>query len=147
MTDPETVRRWFEQLPRMRKAIRSQRERIFVLRSAAVGTTAAGEGMPSGGDGDRLGHSVETILEAEQRLQELLCEYAELQKEALRRAYALCADEATIRHQRCLVMFYVEGKRYKEITLAIGVAWPSQVSWCLSRGLQELAEIWEGLEV
>lgn len=144
MTDPETVRRWFEQLPRMRRMIHDQKERIFELRAAATGTTAAGEGMPSGSGGDRLGHSVETILEAEQRLQELLCQYAELQKAAIARSYAIC-DEAAIQHRQCLVLFYVEGKRYREIAHEIGVTWPSQVSWCISRGLHELAEIWDGL--
>lgn len=36
MTDPETVRRWFQQLPRMREKIQQQEERIVDLQCVAT---------------------------------------------------------------------------------------------------------------
>ena len=42
---------------------------------------------------------------------------------------------------RCLILFFVEGKRHAEIAPEVGYSNPSQVSRAISEGLAQLAEL------
>ena len=80
-------------------------------------------------------------MDAEQHLAELKCQYAEMQKEAIEVAYMLHADPASIKCSRCLILYYVEGKKQADIAPLVGYSGPEKVSHAISAGLHQLAEV------
>jgi hypothetical protein len=138
----QQLRAWFERLPRMRALIRQQQEHIASLRSAATTTTSSTSGAPGhSGTSDKVGRNTDAAMDAERTLYALKCEYAEMQKEAIDTAYLLHADPASIKRSRCLILYFVEGKRQAEIARIVGYSKPCQVSQAVSDGLEQLAEI------
>lgn len=136
------LRAWFERLPQMRHRMRQQKERIASLRSAATKTTSGSSGAPGrSGASDKVGRNTDAAMDAERTLYALKCEYAEMQKEAIDTAYLLHADPASIKRSRCLILYFVEGKRQAEIARIVGYSKPCQVSQAVSDGLEQLAEI------
>ena len=141
-TDEQKMRAWFERLPRMRALIRQQQEHIESLRSAATTTTSSNSGAPGhSGTSDKVGTNSDAAMDAEAKLAELKCQYAEMQKNAIDVAYLLHADPVSIKRSRCLILFFVEGKRHAEIAPEVGYSNPSQVSRAISEGLAQLAEL------
>lgn len=141
-TDEQKLRAWFERLPRMRALIRQQQEHIASLRNAATTTTSGTSGAPGrSGTSDKVGRNCAAAMDAEQHLHELKCQYAEMQKNAIEVAYMLHADPASIKRSRCLILYFVEGKRQAEIARIVGYSKPCQVSQAVSDGLEQLAEI------
>ena len=141
-TDEQKMRAWFERLPRMRALIRQQQEHIESLRSAATTTTSRHSGAPGhSGTSDKVGTNSDAAMDAEAKLAELKCQYAEMQKDAIDVAYLLHADPVSIKRSRCLILFFVEGKRHAEIAPEVGYSNPSQVSRAISEGLAQLAEL------
>jgi hypothetical protein len=141
-TDEQKLRAWFERLPRMRALIRQQQEHIASLRNAATTTTSSTSGAPGrSGTSDKVGRNSDAAMDAEQHLHELKCQYAEMQKKAIEVAYMLHADPASIKRSRCLILYFVEGKRQAEIARIVGYSKPCQVSQAVSDGLEQLAEI------
>lgn len=142
MTDPETVRRWFQQLPRMREKIQQQEERIVDLQCVATATTpSVSATLGHSGTSDKVGNGVLAIVEAEEKLAALKSEYVEMQKAAIDVAYLLNADQASIRRSKCIILCYVEGRRHADIAAKVGYSKPSQVSRAISEGLSQLTEI------
>lgn len=138
----QQLRAWFERLPQMRHRMRQQQERIVSLRSAATKTTSGSFGAPGrSGASDKVGRNSDAAMDAEQYLHELKCQYAEMQKKAIEVAYMLHADLASIKRSRCLILYFVEGKRQAEIARIVGYSKPCQVSQAVSDGLEQLAEI------
>lgn len=136
------LRAWFERLPQMRHRIRQQQEHIASLRNAATTTTSSTSGAPGrSGASDKVGRNADAAMDAERTLYELKCKYAEMQKEAIDTAYLLHADPASIKRSRCLILYFVEGKRQAEIAPVVGYSKPCQVSQAVSDGLEQLAEI------
>lgn len=136
------LRDWFERLPKMRALIRQQQERISSLKNAATSTTSGTSGAPGrSGTSDKVGRNSDAAMDAEQHLHELKCQYAEMQKKAIEVAYMLHADPASIKRSRCLILYFVEGKRQAEIARIVGYSKPCQVSQAVSDGLEQLAEI------
>ena len=89
----QEIRSWFERLPRMRALIRQQQEHIESLRSAATTTTSSNSGAPGhSGTSDKVGTNSDAAIDAEAKLAELKCQYAEMQKDAIDVAYLLHAD-------------------------------------------------------
>ena len=126
----------------MRELIRQQQERISSLKNAATSTTSGTSGAPGrSGTSDKVGRNCDAAIDAEQRLNELKCQYAEMQKSAIDVAYLLHADAASIKRSRCLILYFVEGKRQAEIARIVGYSKPCQVSQAVSDGLEQLAEI------
>lgn len=141
-TDEQKMRAWFERLPKMRALIRQQQERISSLKNAATSTTSGTSGAPGrSGTSDKVGRNSDAAMDAEQHLAALKCQYAEMQKEAIDVAYMLHADLASIKRSRCLILYFVEGKRQAEIARIVGYSKPCQVSQAVSDGLEQLAEI------
>lgn len=132
----QEIRSWFERLPRMRALIRQQQEHIESLRSAATTTTSSNSGTS-----DKVGTNSDAAIDAEAKLAELKCQYAEMQKDAIDVAYLLHADPVSIKRSRCLILSFVEGKRHAEIAPEVGYSNPSQVSRAISEGLAQLAEL------
>ena len=138
----QQLRAWFERLPQMRHRMRQQQERIVSLRSAATKTTSGSFGAPGrSGASDKVGRNSDAAMNAEQYLHELKCQYAEMQKKAIEVAYMLHADPASIKRSRCLILYFVEGKRQAEIARIVGYSKSCQVSQAVSDGLEQLAEI------
>ena len=138
----QTVRAWFERLPRMRAQIRQQQEHIASLRSAATTTTSSTSGAPGhSGTSDKVGTNSDSAMDAESQLADLKCRYAEMQKDAIEVAYMLHADPASIKRSRCLILYFVEGKKHADIAPEVGYSKPSQVSRAISEGLEQLAEL------
>lgn len=141
-TDEQKMRAWFERLPRMRALIRKQQEHIESLRSAATTTTSSNSGaLVHSGTSDKVGTNSDAAMDAEAKLAELKCQYAEMQKDAIDVAYLLHADPVSIKRSRCLILSFVEGKRHAEIAPEVGYSNPSQVSRAISEGLAQLAEL------
>lgn len=140
--DVQKMRAWFERLPQMRALIRQQQERIASLRSAATTTTSSTSGAPGhSGTSDKVGTNSDAAIDAEKKLAELKCRYTEMQKDAIEAAYLLHADPASIKRSRCIILYYVEGKKHTEIAPEVGYSKPSQVSRAISEGLSQLTEI------
>ena len=138
----QTVRAWFERLPKMREPIRQQQEHIASLRSAATTTTSSTSSAPGhSGTSDKVGTNSDSAMDAESRLAELKCQYAEMQKDAIEVAYMLHADPASVKRSKCIVMFYVEGYKQKDIAPEVGYSSPGKVSQAISDGLHQLAEL------
>lgn len=138
----QTVRAWFERLPKMRAQIRQQQEHIASLRSAATTTTSSTSSAPGhSGTSDKVGTNSDSAMDAESRLAELKCQYAEMQKDAIEVAYMLHADPASVKRSKCIVMFYVEGYKQKDIAPEVGYSSPGKVSQAISDGLHQLAEL------
>nr|DAJ97911.1 MAG TPA: Protein of unknown function (DUF1492) [Caudoviricetes sp.] len=138
----QTVRAWFERLPKMRELIRQQQEHIASLRSAATTTTSNTSGAPGhSGTSDKVGTNSDAAIDAEAKLAEMKCRYAEMQKDAIEAAYMLHADPASIRRSKCIILCYVEGRRHADIAAKVGYSKPSQVSRAISEGLSQLTEI------
>lgn len=138
----QEIRSWFERLPRMRALIRQQQEHIESLRSAATTTTSSNSGAPGhSGTSDKVGTNSDAAMDAETKLAELKCQYAEMQKDAIDVAYLLHADPVSIKRSRCLILSFVEGKRHAEIAPEVGYSNPSQISRAISEGLAQLAEL------
>ena len=141
-SNAKELRDWFERLPKMRALIRQQQERISSLKNAATSTTSGTSGAPGrSGTSDKVGRNSDAAMDAEQHLHELKCQYAEMQKKAIEVAYMLHADPASIKRSRCLILYFVEGKRQAEIARIVGYSKPCQVSQAVSDGLEQLAEI------
>jgi DNA-directed RNA polymerase specialized sigma24 family protein len=141
-TDEQKLRAWFERLPRMRALIRQQQEHIASLRSAATTITSSTSGAPGhSGTSDKVGTNSDAAIDAEAKLAELKCQYAEMQKSAIDVAYLLHADPASIRRSKCIILCYVEGRRHADIAAEVGYSKPSQVSRAISEGLSQLTEI------
>ena len=105
----QEIRSWFERLPRMRALIRQQQEHIESLRSAATTTTSSNSGAPGhSGTSDKVGTNSDAAIDAEAKLAELKCQYAEMQKDAIDVAYLLHADPVSIKRSRCLILSFVE---------------------------------------
>lgn len=138
----QQLRAWFERLPKMRELICQQQEHIASLRNAATTTTSGTSGAPGrSGTSDKVGRNSDAAMDAEQHLAELKCQYAEMQKDAIEVAYMLHADPASIRRSKCIILYYVEGKRHADIAAKVGYSKPSQVSRAISEGLSQLTEI------
>lgn len=141
-TDVKRIRAWFERLPKMRALIRQQQEHVESLRDAATTTTSSTSGAPGhSGISDKVGANSDAAMDAESKLSELKCRYAEMQKDAIDTAYLLSADPATVKRSRCIILYYVEGKRHADIAPEVGYSNPSQVSRAVSEGLSQLAEL------
>lgn len=141
-TDEQKIRAWFERLPRMRALILQQQEHIASLRSAATTTTSSTSGAPGhSGTSDKVGTNSDAAIDAETKLAELKCRYTEMQKDAIEAAYLLHADPASIKRSRCIILYYVEGKKHTDIAPKVGYSKPSQVSRAISEGLSQLTEI------
>lgn len=140
--DVQKMRAWFERLPQMRALIRQQQEHIASLRSAATTTTSSTSGAPGhSGTNDKVGTNSDAAIDAEKKLAELKCRYTEMQKDAIEAAYLLHADPASIKRSRCIILYYVEGKKHTDIAPEVGYSKPSQVSRAISEGLSQLTEI------
>lgn len=138
----QQLRAWFERLPKMRARICQQQEHIASLRNAATATTSGTSGAPGrSGTSDKVGRNSDAAMDAEQHLAELKCQYAEMQKEAIEVAYMLHADPASIKRSRCLILYYVEGKKQADIAPLVGYFGPEKVSHAISAGLHQLAEV------
>ena len=132
----QKIREWLEHLPKMRALIRQHEERIASLRSAATMITSSTSGAPGhSGTSDKVG------IDAETKLAELKCQYAEMQKQAIEIAYMLHADPVSVKRSKCIVMFYVEGKKHADIAPKVGYSKSSQVSRAISEGIEQLAEL------
>ena len=141
-TDEQKMRAWFERLPKMRALICQQQEHIASLRSAATTTTSSTSGAPGhSGTSDKVGTNSDAAIDAEAKLAELKCRYTEMQKSAIDVAYLLNADPASIKRSRCLILYFVEGKRQTEVAKIIGYSKPCQVSQAVSEGLCQLSEL------
>lgn len=135
------MRAWFERLPKMRARICQQKEHIASLRNAATTTTSGTSGAPGrSGTSDKVGRNSDAALDAEQCLAELNCQYAQMQKDAIDMAYMLHADPASIKRSRCLILYYVEGRKQADIAPLVGYSGPEKVSHAISDGLRQLAE-------
>lgn len=140
--DVQKMRAWFGRLPRMRALIRQQEEHIADLRGAATTTTSSTSGAPGhSGTSDKVGTNSDAAIDAETKLAELKCRYTEMQKSAIDVAYLLHADPASIKRSRCIILYYVEGKKHTDIVPEVGYSKPSQVSRAISEGLSQLTEI------
>lgn len=138
----QQLRAWFERLPKMRELICQQQEHIASLRNAATATTSGTSGAPGrSGTSDKVGRNSDAAMDAEQHLAELKCQYAEMQKDAIEVAYMLHADPASVKRSKCIVMFYVEGYKQKDIAPEVGYSSPGKVSQAISDGLHQLAEL------
>ena len=138
----QQLRAWFERLPKMRELICQQQEHIASLRNAATTTTSGTSGAPGrSGTSDKVGRNSDAAMDAEQHLAELKCQYAEMQKDAIEVAYMLHADPASIKRSRCLILYYVEGKKQADIEPMVGYSGPEKVSHAISAGLHQLAEV------
>lgn len=138
----QQLRTWFERLPKMRELICQQQEHIASLRNAATTTTSGTSGAPGrSGTSDKVGRNSDAAMDAEQHLAELKCQYAEMQKAAIEVAYMLHADPASIKRSRCLILYYVEGKKQAGIAPLVGYSGPEKVSHAISAGLHQLAEV------
>lgn len=93
------------------------------------------------GSSDKVGTNSDSAMDAESRLAELKCQYAEMQKDAIEVAYMLHADPASVKRSKCIVMFYVEGYKQKDIAPEVGYSSPGKVSQAISDGLHQLAEL------
>ena len=72
----QLVRAWFERLPRMRAQIQQQEERIVDLQCIATATTSSVSAAPGrSGTSDKVGNGGAAIVEAEEKLAALKCEY------------------------------------------------------------------------
>lgn len=139
----QEIRTWFERLPRMRALIRQEQEHIESLRSAATTTTSSHSGAPGhSGTSDKVGTNSDAAMDAEAKLAELKCQYAEMQKEAIDVAYLLNADPASIKRSRCITLCYVEGKTRAAAAGEVGYSNARTVSTAISEGFRQLAEIW-----
>lgn len=144
----QTVRAWFERLPKMRAQIRQQQEHIASLRSAATTTTSRTSGAPGhSGTSDKVGTNSDSAMDAESQLADLKCRYAEMQKDAIEVAYMLHADPVSVKRSKCIVMFYVEGHKQKDIAPEVGYSSPGKVSQAISDGLHQLAELVDELNL
>ena len=138
----QAVRAWFERLPEIRALIRQQQEHIASLRSAATTTTSSTSGAPGhSGTSDKVGTNSDSAMDAESQLADLKCRYTEMQKEAIEVAYMLHADPASVKRSRCLILYFVEGKKHADIAPEVGYSKPSQVSRAISEGLAQLVEL------
>lgn len=138
----QQLRAWFERLPKMRALICQQQEHIASLYSAATTTTSGTSGAPGrSGTSDKVGRNSDAAMDAEQHLHELKCQYAGMQKDAIDVAYMLHADPTSIKRSRCLILYYVEGKKQADIAPLVGYAKPCQVSQAISDGLAQLSEL------
>ena len=144
----QTVRAWFERLPKMRAQIRQPQEHIASLRSAATTTTSSTSGAPGhSGTSDKVGTNSDSAMDAESQLADLKCRYAEMQKDAIEVAYMLHADPVSVKRSKCIVMFYVEGHKQKDIAPEVGYSSPGKVSQAISDGLHQLAELVDELNL
>lgn len=126
----------------MRALIRQHEERIASLRSAATMITSSTSGAPGhSGTSDKVGTNSDAAIDAETKLAELKCQYAEMQKQAIEIAYMLHADPVSVKRSKCIVMFYVEGKKHADIAPKVGYSKSSQVSRAISEGIEQLAEL------
>lgn len=138
----QKIREWLEHLPKMRALIRQHEERIASLRSAATMITSSTSGAPGhSGTSDKVGTNSDAAIDAETKLAELKCQYAEMQKQAIEIAYMLHADPVSVKRSKCIVMFYVEGKKHADIVPKVGYSKSSQVSRAISEGIEQLAEL------
>ena len=139
----QVVRQYFERLPKMRALIQQQQEHIADLKNAATTTTSSTSGAPGHSSiSDKVGQNSDAAMDAEIRLSELKCEYAEMQKAAIDAAYLLNADPASIKRSRCITLCYVEGKTRVEAAKEVGYSDARTVSTAISDGFRQLAEIW-----
>ena len=77
----QLVRAWFERLPRMRAQIQQQEERIVDLQCIATATTSSVSAAPGrSGTSDKVGNGGAAIVEAEEKLAALKCEYSQFSK-------------------------------------------------------------------
>lgn len=140
----QLVRAWFERLPRMRAQIQQQEERIVDLQCIATATTSSVSAAPGrSGTSDKVGNGGAAIVEAEEKLAALKCEYVEMQKAAIDTAYLLNADTASIRRSKCIILCYVEGKTREQAATEVGFAQAHTASRAITVGFEALAEIWE----
>lgn len=139
----QAVRQYFERLPKMRALIQQQQEHIADLKNAATTTTSSTSGVPGhSGVSDKVGQNSDAAMDAEIRLSQLKCEYAEMQKAAIDAAYLLNADPASIKRSRCITLCYVEGKTRVAAAKEVGYSDARTVSTAISDGFHQLAEIW-----
>ena len=104
--------------------------------------TSSTSGAPGhSGTSDKVGTNSDAAIDAETKLAELKCQYAEMQKQAIEIAYMLHADPVSVKRSKCIVMFYVEGKKHADIAPKVGYSKSSQVSRAISEGIEQLAEL------
>lgn len=140
----QLVREWFERLPKMREKIQQQEERIVDLQCIATATTSSVSAAPGrSGTSDKVGNGGAAIVEAEEKLADLKCEYVEMQKAAIDTAYLLNADQASIRRSKCIILCYVEGKTREQAATEIGYTQARTVTRALREAFISIAEIWE----
>ena len=140
----QLVRAWFERLPRMRARIQQQEERIVDLQCIATATTSNASAAPGcSGTSDKVGNGGAAIVEAEEKLAVLKCEYVEMQKAAIDTAYLLNADTVSIRRSKCIILCYVEGKTREQAAAEVGFAQAHTASRAITSGFEALAEIWD----
>lgn len=138
------VRAWFERLPKMRAQIEQQQAHIEVLKGVSTSTTSSISAAPGrSGTSDKVGNGSLSIIEAEDRLAALKCQYVEMQKAAIDAAFLLNADPASINRSKCLILCYVEGKTREQAAEEVGYAQGSTVTRAIRGAFAALAEIWD----
>lgn len=143
-TDYHTVKAWFQQCRTMAAAVEAQRQKIDRIREISEKTTPSMTGMPgSSGAGDKVGSAVVDIVEEQRTLQRMETDLCNLRIEATRRAYCISGAKSSKRQADCLCLFYVHGKKQREICEELGLAEDNQVSIYVRWGCIHLAKIWD----
>lgn len=141
--DYHTVKSWFQRCRDLAAAVEAQRQKIDHIREISEKTTPNMTGMPGGsGAGDKIGNAVVDIVDEQQTLQRMETDLCNLRVEATRRAYCISGAKSSKRQADCLCLFYVHGKKQREICAELGLSEDNQVSIYIRWGCIHLAKIW-----
>ena len=146
--DYRTVKAWFQQCRDGAACVEAQKRKIERIRELSEKTTPSMTGMPGGGGvGDKIGSGASKIVDEQRELQRMETDLCNLRIEATRRAYSISGTKSSKWQAECLCLFYVKGKKQREICDELGLAEENQVSTYIKCGCIHLAKDWDKFHV
>ena len=146
--DYRVVKAWFQQCRDQAAVVDAQRRKIERIRELSEKTTPSLSGMPGGcGAGDKIGSGAAKIVDEQRELQHMEKKLLDLRIEAAKRAYSISGTKSSKKQAECLCLFYVKGKKQREICEELGLVEENQVSVYIKWGCIHLAKIWDKFHV
>lgn len=146
--DYRTVKAWFQQCRDGAACVKAQKRKIDRIRELSEKTTPSMTGMPGGGGtADKIGDGAQKIVDEQRELKRMEADLRNLRIEATRRAYCVTGTKSSKLQAECICLYYVKGKKQREICEELGLAEENQVSVYIRWGCIHLAQIWHKFHI
>lgn len=146
--DYRVVKAWFQQCRDGAACVEAQKRKIDRIRELSEKTTPSMTGMPGGGGaGDKIGDGAQKIVDEQRELKRMEADLRNLRIEATRRAYCITGMKSSKLQAECICLYYVKGKKQREICEELGLSEENQVSVYIKCGCIQLARIWHKFHV